>query len=93
MNVSMQDTYNLGWKLGLVCKGIARPDILSTYELERKQIAKDLIAFDQKFSKMFSGKPSKEIMDETGVSVNELQEAFRLSYLVSAISPGLCPLT
>lgn len=30
----MQDTYNLGWKIGLVCKKILRREILSTYELE-----------------------------------------------------------
>ncbi|KAI9147756.1 Polynucleotide 5'-hydroxyl-kinase GRC3 [Paramyrothecium foliicola] len=46
MNVSMQDTYNLGWKLGLVCKKILQRKVLTTYEWERKQIAKELIAFD-----------------------------------------------
>lgn len=82
MNVSMQDTYNLGWKLGLVCKGILKPEVLSTYELERKQIAKDLIAFDQKFSKLFTGRPAKDILDETGVSMEEFTKAFETSHMV-----------
>jgi phenol 2-monooxygenase len=85
MNVSMQDTYNLGWKLGLVCKKILRRDVLSTYEWERKQIAKELIAFDQKFSKFFTGRPAKDILDETGVSTKELQEAFKLSHMVPSL--------
>ena len=31
MNVSMQDTYNLGWKLASVLEGRAKPDLLRTY--------------------------------------------------------------
>ncbi|KAF6838491.1 FAD binding domain protein [Colletotrichum musicola] len=79
MNVSMQDSYNLGWKIGLACKNIVPREVLSTYELERKKIAKDLIAFDGKFSKLFTGRPAKDIMDETGVSAEEFQKAFHTS--------------
>ncbi|KAJ0377795.1 hypothetical protein COL26b_004006 [Colletotrichum chrysophilum] len=79
MNISMQDSYNLGWKIGLVCKNIIPREILSSYELERKKIAKDLIAFDGKFSKLFTGRPAKDIMDETGVSSEEFQKAFHTS--------------
>jgi len=82
MNVSMQDSYNLGWKIGLVCKKILQRRVLSTYEYERKMIAKQLIAFDHKFSRLFSGRPAKDLMDETGVSMQEFENAFRLSYLV-----------
>ncbi|KAJ0288742.1 hypothetical protein CBS470a_004731 [Colletotrichum nupharicola] len=79
MNISMQDSYNLGWKIGLVCKNIIPREILSSYELERKKIAKDLIAFDGKFSKLFTGRPANDIMDETGVSSEEFQKAFHTS--------------
>ncbi|KAI3318919.1 FAD binding domain-containing protein [Xylariaceae sp. AK1471] len=84
MNVSMQDAYNLGWKIGLVCKKILRRDILSTYEYERKQIAKELIAFDHKFSRLFSGRPAKNIMDETGVSMEEFSKAFNMSHMFTS---------
>ncbi|KAI3339118.1 FAD binding domain-containing protein [Ustulina deusta] len=84
MNVSMQDTYNLGWKIGLVCKKILRREILSTYELERKQIAKELIAFDHKFSRLFSGRPAKDAMDETGVSMEEFKKAFKMGNLFTS---------
>jgi phenol 2-monooxygenase len=76
MNVSMQDSYNLGWKIGLVVKGIAKPEILATYEDERRKIAKDLIDFDHKFSRLFSGRPAKDVLDETGVSMQEFKEVF-----------------
>lgn len=76
MNVSMQDAYNLGWKLGLVVKGVAQPDILKTYQSERRRIAQDLIAFDHKFSRMFSGRPAKDVMDEEGVNMDEFKQAF-----------------
>lgn len=86
MNVSMQDAYNLGWKIGLVCKKIMHRKILSTYELERKQIAKELIAFDHKFSRLFSGRPAKDIMDETGVSMEEFSKAFNMSHMVRTVT-------
>jgi hypothetical protein len=76
MNVSMQDAYNLGWKLSLVVKGIAQPSILKTYQSERRRIAQDLIAFDHKFSRLFSGRPAKDVMDEEGVDMNEFKNAF-----------------
>lgn len=85
MNVSMGDTYNLGWKLGLVCKKLLRPEILDTYELERRQIARQLIAFDHKFSRLFSGRPATDDSNE-GSSMSEFQEAFREAQLVSGTS-------
>jgi phenol 2-monooxygenase len=85
MNTSMQDTYNLGWKLGLVCKKILRRDVLPTYEFERQMVARQLIAFDHKFSKLFSGRPKTDILDETGISTEEFANAFKMSHMVSAI--------
>lgn len=84
MNVSMQDAYNLGWKIGLVCKKIMHRKMLSTYELERKQIAKELIAFDHKFSRLFTGRPAKDILDETGVSMDEFTKAFDMSHMFTS---------
>ncbi|KAK6865480.1 hypothetical protein PG995_002008 [Apiospora arundinis] len=76
MNISMQDCYNLGWKLGLVCRGIAQPSILKTYQSERRRVARDLIEFDNRFARLFSGRPAKDIMDAEGVSMDEFKEAF-----------------
>ncbi|RHZ44844.1 putative FAD monooxygenase [Aspergillus thermomutatus] len=46
MNVSMQDTYNLVWKLGSVITGAADPIILDTYESERRPVAEELMKMD-----------------------------------------------
>ncbi|CAG7954617.1 unnamed protein product [Penicillium olsonii] len=54
MNVSLQDGYNIGWKLGEVLTGLATPSLLETYVLERQKVAIDLINFDRYFSKLFS---------------------------------------
>ncbi|KAI9930611.1 hypothetical protein MW887_011365 [Aspergillus wentii] len=54
MNVSLQDGYNIGWKLGSVLNGLAHPSLLETYVLERQKVAIDLINFDRYFSKLFS---------------------------------------
>ena len=59
MNVSMNDTWNLGWKLGAVLRGTAKPELLHTYSDERQKIAKQLIDFDREFAKMFSAHPTE----------------------------------
>ncbi|TDZ21500.1 Phenol hydroxylase [Colletotrichum orbiculare MAFF 240422] len=76
MNVSMQDTFNLGWKVALAAKGIAKRDILATYQSERRRVAQDLIEFDQRFSRLFSGRPAKDVMDAEGVSMDVFKDAF-----------------
>jgi 2-polyprenyl-6-methoxyphenol hydroxylase-like FAD-dependent oxidoreductase len=57
MNVSMQDGFNLGWKLASVLRGRSSPKILHTYSAERRAVAKELIDFDRKWAKMFSAPP------------------------------------
>ena len=49
MNVSMQDAFNLGWKLFSVIEGRAKPELLHTYSVERHAIAQGLIDFDKEF--------------------------------------------
>jgi NADPH-dependent dioxygenase len=44
MNTSMQDAFNLGWKLAAVINGHARESLLDTYEAERRPIAEQVIA-------------------------------------------------
>ncbi len=54
MNVSMQDAFNLGWKLAAVLRGQSAPEFLHTYSAERQAIAKELIEFDREWAKMIS---------------------------------------
>lgn len=84
MNVSMQDTYNLCWKISAVLKGTADRRILKTYQSERRRIAQDLIAFDHKFSRLFSGRPATDMMDEAGISMEEFKNAFEKGNLFAS---------
>jgi len=49
---------------------------LKTYQSERRRIAQDLIEFDHKFSRLFSGRPAQDVMDEEGISIDEFKNAF-----------------
>jgi phenol 2-monooxygenase len=66
MNVSMQDAFNLGWKLAAVLRRRCTPHLLRSYSMERQVIAKELIDFDREWAQVISssaaatgnGKPS-----------------------------------
>ena len=62
MNVSMQDGFNLGWKLGHVLTGLAPESLLATYSAERQPVAQQLIDFDKEWSSLMARKP-EEISD------------------------------
>jgi 2-polyprenyl-6-methoxyphenol hydroxylase-like FAD-dependent oxidoreductase len=40
MNCGLQDAFNLAWKLALVHHGVADPNLLDSYEAERRPVAK-----------------------------------------------------
>jgi phenol 2-monooxygenase len=54
MNVSMQDAFNLGWKLAAVLRNRCPPSLLHTYSAERRAIAKELIDFDREWSTLMA---------------------------------------
>jgi hypothetical protein len=43
-NTGIQDAYNLAWKLDAVVTGAARPELLETYDAERRPIAERTVA-------------------------------------------------
>ncbi|MGQ4615940.1 FAD-dependent monooxygenase [Nocardia sp. R7R-8] len=64
MNVSMQDGWNIAWKLAHVLDGRAPEAILHTYSAERQVIAQNLIDFDREWSALMAAKP-EELEDPT----------------------------
>lgn len=80
----MADAYNLGWKIASVVKGRSPRSILKTYQSERRRIAQDLIDFDHKFSRLFSGRPAKDILDTEGISMEEFKETFRTAHMFTS---------
>ncbi|CAA7261872.1 unnamed protein product [Cyclocybe aegerita] len=43
MNTGIQDSFNLGWKLALVLKGLAPPSLLDTYNDERHPVVAEML--------------------------------------------------
>jgi phenol 2-monooxygenase (NADPH) len=77
MNVSMQDAFNLGWKLASVLEGRSTPELLRTYTAERQTIAQGLIDFDKEWSKIMASPPKNPMRPELGgVDPAELQAYF-----------------
>ncbi len=75
MNVSMQDAFNLGWKLASVLRGQAEPHLLRTYTEERQAVAAELIAFDREWAAMLSA-PLRKEPGGPGVDPAEVQDYF-----------------
>lgn len=77
MNFSMQDTFNLGWKLASVLRGQCDPKLLDTYSQERQVVAQELIDFDREWAKMFSDRARQgDGGDGAGVDPAEFQKYF-----------------
>lgn len=84
MNVSMQDGFNVGWKLGHVLTGLAPASILATYTAERQPIAQDLINFDREWSTRMAMKPGEalagEALEDFYVRTAEFPAGFATQY-------------
>jgi phenol 2-monooxygenase len=63
MNVSMGDTFNLGWKLVTVLQGRAAPELLHSYSAERQAVAQDLIDFDREWARVMSAPITEDRAD------------------------------
>ena len=55
MNVSMADSFNLGWKLAAVLRQQSPPSLLHSYQEERHAKAVELIEFDRDMAALISG--------------------------------------
>ena len=77
MNFSMQDAFNLGWKLASVLRGQCAPALLHSYSDERQVVAQQLIDFDREWAKMFSDR-ARQVADggTEGVEPKEFQRYF-----------------
>ena len=60
MNVSMQDAFNLGWKLAAVLRKQCAPALLHSYSAERQAVAKELIDFDREWAEILASAKGKE---------------------------------
>ncbi|MFC5433937.1 FAD-dependent monooxygenase [Microbacterium suwonense] len=88
MNVSMQDGFNLGWKLGHVLTGRAPQELLSTYAAERRPVAQQLIDFDREWSSLMARKP-EEISDPQDLATYYLATAEFPSGFMTQYGPSM----
>ena len=70
-NTSIQDSYNLAWKLAAVIKGHAGPELLETYSTERAPVAKQIVNRANQSSRDY-----KPIFDALGVTDATTDEEF-----------------
>lgn len=92
MNVSMQDGFNLGWKLGHVLDGRSPASLLATYSAERQVVAKNLIDFDRQWSTLMATRP-EDLHDPTEledfyVRTAEFPAGFMTEYAPSMVVGG-----
>ena len=89
MNVSMQDGWNIGWKLGHVLSGLSPESLLETYHSERHVVAKDLIDFDKQWSTLMAKKPEEfenpSELEDFYVRTAEFPAGFMTQYTPSMI--------
>lgn len=77
MNVSMQDAFNLGWKLAAVLEGRSPERLLASYSQERQPVARELISFDKEWSAMIGARPKDPSNPAAGgVDPTQLQAYF-----------------
>jgi phenol 2-monooxygenase (NADPH) len=76
MNVSMQDGFNLGWKLASVLRKRCAPRLLHTYSAERQAIAKELIDFDREWAEILASSKSTTAGQGKGFGPAETQKYF-----------------
>ncbi|UWF77979.1 FAD-dependent monooxygenase [Microbacterium neungamense] len=88
MNVSMQDGFNLGWKLGAVLTGRSPETILETYAAERRPVAQQLIDFDREWSSLMARKPH-EITDPQDLATYYLATAEFPSGFMTQYGPSM----
>lgn len=92
MNVSIQDGFNLAWKLAAVVERRAPASLLSTYAAERKVVAQDLIKFDKEWSQMLASKvdsmEDRDQLERFYLSTLEFPAGFMTHYAPSMITLG-----
>lgn len=90
MNVSLQDGFNLGWKLGHVVSGLSPASLLNTYSEERREVAKNLIDFDREWARLMGTKEEDfddpEELEKFYVKTWEFPAGFMTEYRPSMIT-------
>lgn len=89
-NASMQDGFNLGWKLGHVLEGRSPETLLATYGAERQKIGQDLIDQDKRWAAQMAKSPeefeSQAEFEQAYLRITEFAQGFMTQYTPSMIT-------
>ncbi|GAM38189.1 hypothetical protein TCE0_033r08720 [Talaromyces pinophilus] len=97
LNTGIHDAVNLGWKLALQIRGITKPEILKTYNDERKLAVNQLIEYDKdisvlmthKWPKWYKGDPNADpyiILGEIFEKAGSFNTGLGISYPINAVN-------
>lgn len=93
MNVSLQDGFNIAWKLGQVVSGRSPQALLDTYSAERQEIAKNLIDFDREWSTLMATPadqlPDPSYLEDFYVKTAEFPAGFMTQYRPSLVTASV----
>jgi putative polyketide hydroxylase len=78
VNTAIQSAQNLGWKLAAVLKGQATPELLTTYQTERRPVG--LLAAQQSMTGSGAILFGKEITEARGSALPSLKEQLSIMY-------------
>ncbi|MEV6398289.1 FAD-dependent monooxygenase [Streptomyces sp. NPDC051907] len=87
MNTGVQDAYNLAWKLALAVAGTAGPELLSSYDAERRPIGEEVVSRTVRHAK---AGVTADADDASTILLREAQLLldYRGSPIVGASTPG-----
>ncbi|KAI5863033.1 FAD binding domain-containing protein [Durotheca rogersii] len=72
MNTGIHDAVNIAWKLSLVLRGLARPEILETYQAERLPNVQRLVQYDKDISRLMTNRLPEDWQGDPGADVNAI---------------------
>ncbi|MCR6030239.1 phenol 2-monooxygenase [Nocardioides sp. zg-579] len=71
-NTSVQDSYNLAWKIAAVLRGQAGPSLLETYSVERAPVAKQIVLRANQ-----SGREFGALFEALGITADQSEDEMR----------------
>jgi 2-polyprenyl-6-methoxyphenol hydroxylase-like FAD-dependent oxidoreductase len=88
LNTSVQDAYNLGWKLAAVLRG-APESLLDTYEAERRPIAAEMLGLSTRLLEGFKKGDNRRGREVQQLDLGYAESSLSLSSaVVSQLAPG-----
>ncbi|WP_245700543.1 FAD-dependent monooxygenase [Streptomyces roseifaciens] len=89
LNTSVQDAYNLGWKLGAVLRHGAPDALLDTYDAERMQVAADVLALSTRMQAQDRTLGVERGLSRRGKETHQLTLHYRTGPLARELRRGL----